>query len=466
MLQKDLFKIAKWALPATILIWFAGWLTLIPEGMPAQIAALAADLLKNKPAPGQSDLSEPVVRLSADAMRILGKNGIALHLPGFIAILISLYSTFRVAKSFFSAEAGLLAVLILATSQATFFVNNDIGDSTYLAACYIFMLWQILTFIEAKKAVNLILAIAGAVCVATIKNSSPDSSFPRISTDPILTLLITFTPWTIFLILALLDFFRRILPREYEVVQKHEVATMLAFIMPFTFSYLNPLRSTFDIYMAFPVGAVLTSSYIVRIVDPVSRHVSALLGYLHAVAAYAWVALLFCLVWFSFPANNYFGLIHFMALLSILTWLVFFSAVRQKLIIGCVIFAIGSNLVLTTYFYPNIAEYRAGAKLGILARSNGAKEGHLFSYQAGMPYSLRFYAGVDVIENSDFGQLVATKGCLVYTHQNFLDEFRAIRPDLKILGTSYDYPGRVWDMRFLDPAERNSVVNAKVLIRL
>lgn len=464
MLQKDLLRIAKWALPATILIWFAGWLTLIPEGIPAQIAALAADLLKNKTAPNQSELSEPVVRLCADAMRILGKNGIALHLPGFIAILISLYSTYRVAKSFFSNEAGLLAMLILATSQATFFVNNDIGDSTYLAACYIFMLWQLLKFIEAKKIVSLVLSIAAAACVATIKNSSPDSSFPRISIDPLFTLLITFTPWTIFLVLALLDFFRRILSRED--VQKHEVVAMLAFIMPFIFSYLNPLRSTFDIYMAFPVAAVLTSSYIVRIADPVSRSVSALLGYLHAVAAYAWVALLFCLVWFSFPANNYFGLIHFMALLSILTWLVFFSVVRQKLIIGCVIFAIGSNLVLTTYFYPNISEYRAGAKLGILARSNGAKEGHLFSYQAGMPYSLRFYAGVGVIENSDFGQLVATKGCLVYTHQNFLDEFRAIRPDLKILGSSYDYPGRVWDMRFLDPAERNNVVNAKVLIRL
>lgn len=466
MLQKDFLRIAKWALPATILIWFAGWLTLIPEGVPAQIAALAADMLKNNSETNHSELSEPIIRLSADAMRLLGKNGVALHLPGFIAILVALYSTYRVARSCFTAESGLLAVLILATSQATFFVNNDIGDSTYLAACYIFTLWQILAFIDAKKIINLVLAVAGAACVATIKNSSPDISFPRVTTDPVLTLLITFTPWTIFLILALLDFFRRLLRHGQEATQKQEVASMLAFIMPFIFSYLNPLRSTFDIYMAFPVGAVLTAAYIVRIADPASRSLSALLGYLHAVAAYAWVALLFCLVWFSFPANNYFGLIHFMALLSILTWLVFFSALRQKLIIGCVIFAIGSNLVLTTYFYPNIAEYRAGAKLGILARSNGAREGNLFSYQAGAPYSLRFYAGVNVIENSDFGQLVATKGCLVYTHQNFLDEFRAIRPDLKILGSSYDYPGRIWDMRFLDPAERNTVINSKVLIRL
>ncbi len=76
------------------------------EGVPAQIAALAADMLKNNPETSHSACGggghlEPIVELSADAMRLLRKNGVALHLPGFIAILIALYSTYRVARSCF-----------------------------------------------------------------------------------------------------------------------------------------------------------------------------------------------------------------------------------------------------------------------------------------------------------------------------------------------------------------------------
>ncbi len=60
------------------------------------------------------------------------------------------------------------------------------------------------------------------------------------------------------------------------------MASMLAFIMPFIFSYLNPLRSTFDIYMAFLIGAVLDRrvhcrAFLNQLHVP---NLSALLGYL------------------------------------------------------------------------------------------------------------------------------------------------------------------------------------------
>lgn len=465
MLQKDLLKITKWGLGTAVLIWMVGWLMLIPEDLSAQIAAIAAETVKNGRLVEQTGISSPIISLSVGAMRLFGINQLSLHIPGFLAIVFSLFCVYRFTRALAGVESAVLSVLMLGTAQATFLVNNELGDASYLAACYIFTLWQIHTYLDTKKPTSLLLSLLGIAGLILVKNTFPDNA-SQWPTDPLLTLLVTFSPWTIFLILALIDLVQRLVFPDYDKIEKYELICLMAIVMPFIFSYINPFRATFDIYMAYPVASVVTAVYIIRRLESDPETFSGILAYVHAVAAYAALALLFCLVWFTFPADNYYGLIHFMALLSVLTWLIFFSAVRNKLIVGCVVFSIGANIVLTTYFYPNIYEYQAPAKLGIIARANGAGHNRLFSYQAGTPYSLRFYSGVQVTEMDDFGKLVGMKNCLVYTHQNLLGEFKAIRPDLKILGSCDEYPRRILDFRFLDPNTRASYVQSKVLIRL
>ncbi|MBO9611955.1 MAG: glycosyltransferase family 39 protein [Dyadobacter sp.] len=465
MLQKDLLKITQWGLGIAVLIWLIGWLMLIPEDFSAQIAAVSAETVKNGRLNEQTGISPPIISFSVGAMRLFGINQLSLHIPGFLAILFSLFCTYRFTRALAGTESAILSVLILATSQATFLVNNELGDSSYLAACFIFTLWQINAYLETRNITSLLFSLIGAAGLIWVKNTFPDNT-DQWPIDPLLTLLITFSPWTIFLILAMIDLIRRVIFPNQDGGQKHELICLLAIIMPFIFSYLNPFRATFDVYMAYPVAAVVTAVYIIRRLENDPETFSGLLAYVHAVAAYAALALLFCLVWFTFPADNYYGLVHFMALLSVLTWLIFFSTVRNKLIAGCVVFAIGANIVLTTYFYPNIYEYQAPAKLGIIARANGASHERLFSYQAGTPYSLRFYSGTQVTEVDDFGKLIGMKNCLVYTHQNFVGEFKAIRPDLQILGSCEEYPKRILDFRFLDPNTRASYVQSKVLIKL
>lgn len=465
MLHRDLLKITKWGLGTAVLLWLVGWLMLIPEDLSAQIAAISAEMVKTGRQPEETGIATPIISLSVSAMRLFGINQLSLHLPGFLALIFSLFCTYRLTRIHAGKEPAVLAVLILATSQATFLVNNELGDSSYLAACFIFALWQINAYIEHKNILSLLLSLLGVAGLLLVKNTFPDgaSQWP---TDPLLTLFVTFSPWTIFFILGMIDLVQRLFFPDQDTIQRHELISLMAIVMPFIFSYVNPLRATFDIYMAYPVASVVTALYITRRLDGAPETFSGLLAYVHAVAAYAALALLFCLVWFTFPADNYYGLVHFMALLSVLTWLIFFSSVKNKLIVGCVVFAIGANIVLTTYFYPNIYEYQAPAKLGIVARANGAGHDRLFSYQAGTPYSLRFYAGAQVTEIDDFGKLVGMKNCLVYTHQNLLGEFKAIRPDLKILGSCEEYPRRILDFRFLDPSTRASYVQSKVLIRL
>lgn len=465
MLQKDLLKITKWAFATAVLIWMIGWLMLIPEDLSAQIAAVAAEAVKTGRLSEDTGISAPVLWLSVEAMQLFGINQLSLHIPGFLAVLFGLFCTYRLGRVLYGPESAVLSVLVLTTAQATFVVNNELGDAAYLAACYAFIMWQINSYLKDKRIHNLFFSLAGVVGLTFLKSTFP-YEVHQWPSDPLLTLVVTFSPWTIFLILGLIELVQRVIVPEHDETSKKALVCLLSVIMPFIFAYVNPFRTTMDVFMAYPVAAVVTGGFIIGRLKSDPESFSGLLAYVHAVAAYAALALLFCLVWFTFPADNYYGLIHFMALLSVLTWLIFFLRVRNKLIVGCVVFAIGANLVLTTYFYPNIYEYQAPAKLGILARAKGVPQNRLFSYQAGAPYSLRFYSGVQVMEVNDFGKLVGMKNCFVYTHQHLLGEFRAIRPDLEIVGSCEEYPRRILDFRFLDPNKRAAYVTSKVLIKL
>ncbi len=78
-----------------------------------------------------------------------------------------------------------------------------------------------------------------------------------------------------------------------------------------------------------------------------------------------------------------------------------FRVLRQKLIIGYVIFAIRSNLVLATYFYqasPNTGQVQSWA---FWRDQMGPGRKFVQLPEAGAaPLVSGFYAGVNVIENS------------------------------------------------------------------
>ena len=191
-------------------------------------------------------------------------------------------------------------MLILATAQATFLVNNELGDASYLAACYIFTLWQINSYLENKKIASLLLSLLGTVGLVLVKNTFPENA-SQWPTDPLLTLLITFSPWTIFLIPGAHQprFTGSYFP-IYDQILKYELICLIAIIAPFIFSYLNPFRATFDVYMAYPVASVVTAVYIIRRLESDPGTFSGLLAYVHAVAAYAALAIVVlpCMVHF------------------------------------------------------------------------------------------------------------------------------------------------------------------------
>ncbi|MBN2638280.1 MAG: glycosyltransferase family 39 protein [Bacteroidales bacterium] len=99
--------------------------------------------------------------LSSFSFMILGVSNIAYKLPSVLIAILGIYSTYRLAKGWYSKKTALYAALILATSQAMFLLVNDIRTDTMLLGFSIFAIWQISEFLAKQKWINLILAAMG-----------------------------------------------------------------------------------------------------------------------------------------------------------------------------------------------------------------------------------------------------------------------------------------------------------------
>jgi 4-amino-4-deoxy-L-arabinose transferase-like glycosyltransferase len=463
VLQKDLSKMTAWVLIAVLLVCIAGWFGSLRETAAAYYAARSLDFwltanTSNQSAPDSSLM----LWISAAATRIFGPNHIAYRIPSLFPVVISWLSVYRFARIHYKSEVALLAVIVLATTQSAFFLTNEVTPSTFQSGFYIFMVWQFAAYYKYRSVQHFVAALVAAVLLYLF-NVPPVRMHHGIP-DVISVLLVSFAPWTLFF---LIGFVKRCAALFSSRMQRYpEFLSTIAILIPFLLFLVSRNLSLSAIFMLCPLGSVIVSEYIIGTFYSEDTKNRKRLYISQTALVYIALGLLFLLVWIPFPDKNYYGLIHFMATLSIITWLVFFSGVRHKMLITTLVLSIGGNLVLNTYFYPSLATCQAGSHLGILAKADGVQPGRFFSYQAGEPALLHFYAEVPVRENNDFKKLVSMKNCWVYTHEELVGEFRSLRPDVRVVGHSADFQNFRQLLTFLDPKTRELVITRKVLLKL
>ncbi|WP_192579233.1 ArnT family glycosyltransferase [Dyadobacter aurulentus] len=474
MQHKNFGRFIFWGIVASCIVNIIGWFVTLHEGEASRLAATTARILHNY---RQSGLLEGIISNAGEApftlwvsgifMAILGPNHIAYRIPGFLAMIFCLFSVNRLARIYCTPGVSKLATLITATLQSTFILNENVNPDTYATAFYTFTIWQLAACLRDKRLQNFILTLLGLALVIISKGTLDDTSSRFTPFSLSIILLWSFSPWTIFLILGIWQQLKAAWKDKRGKNAAYRSLPLYALLAPFILLSLNPYQTTTDAFLLYPLGAIFAAEYISRTFYEQPAPVFAKKIYIiQVVLCYLALALLFWIVWYPFSDNNYYGLIHYMGMLSIFTWLVFFSSFRNKLLICCIVIAIGGNLVLNSYYYPNLSRYQAGSTLGLLAKTDGVEDNRLFSYQAGAPYTLEFYSGVRIRETGDFRKLIAQKNCWVYTHQHLLEEFRALRPDLRILGSSNDFPFSGVNITFLNPNSRNQVISRKILLKL
>ncbi len=100
---------------------------------------------------GENYLDKPPLLfwLSALSFKLFGISTFAYKLPSFLFTLLGVYSTYQIAKLLYNRDTGILAAVILYTSQAYFLFSNDVRTDALLTGCVAFACWQLLQFINS-----------------------------------------------------------------------------------------------------------------------------------------------------------------------------------------------------------------------------------------------------------------------------------------------------------------------------
>ena len=275
-----------------------------------------------------------------------------------------------------------------------------------------------------------------------------------------------FAPWSLFLVLGLADRLKNLFLYLQGKAQCKEFITLFGLILPFAALSASRYQLPHYAFVVYPLGAIVTADYMLRTFYHAKSRWTNGLYIFQTTLLYVTLGLVFWLVWFPFPYENKFALAFFILIVASLSWVVFRAKTNHKLILSCTVFIIGINLILNSYFYPNILEYQAGSELGLAAKNAGVQEGKFYSYQAGEPHSLNFYSTVFVEETGDFDGLISQRNCFVFTDSELLDEFKAARPDLKVIDNSGDYSVTRLKGKFLNPSTRAETLRKRILIKL
>jgi len=100
--------------------------------------------------------------VSAASFKIFGVNTFAYRLPAILFGLISIYSTYRLARHLSNKTTAKLAAIMLATAQGFILSINDARMETPLMSAIIFGLWQLIVYIDTRRFWNVVLAALGA----------------------------------------------------------------------------------------------------------------------------------------------------------------------------------------------------------------------------------------------------------------------------------------------------------------
>lgn len=156
-----------------ILVYLTGWAIPLMEIDAAQYANMSREMFLHKSFlqvydQGHDYLDKPPMNfwLGSLSMYFFGISAAAYRLPSFLFSILSIYSTYRLARLYYAERIALLSALVLASCQAMFLINHDVRTDTMLMGWVTLSLWQLAAWFKTNKWKYLLLAsvaIAGGM---------------------------------------------------------------------------------------------------------------------------------------------------------------------------------------------------------------------------------------------------------------------------------------------------------------
>jgi len=550
----DLKKIAFLGIVSACIVYVVGWFITVMDPDSAQYASITREMLERGDYltftdQGREYLDKPPLLfwLSGISFKLFGTNHFAFRVPAFLATLLAVFSTFKLAEIYYGRNTGYLAALILATLQATFLINHDVRTDTNLMCWFVFSMWQLAAYLETKKAVHFIWAFIGVGFAMLAKgpigmvapalgvfmhliirkewkllfnpvwllgllivgvvllpmsyglytqfDQHPEKvvngmtgvsglrfyywvqSFGRITGENVWknnagpfflshTTIWAFFPWSIFLVLGLLREGKNIFLHLAGKLKQQEFLIFFGFLLPFLALSTSAYQLPHYAFVVYPLGAIISAKYILHVFFVTDLSGRKILSTIQTVILYLVLIMVFAIVWFVFPEHNALALIFYVILVTAfiaVTWLV---KSQYKIVLLSVLLITGVNLILNSYFYPQLLKYQVGSEMAFKAKELGVKKGSFYSYKSGQPWAMNFYTNMEIPEIKDLESLIGKRDVLVYLREEYVAEVRAKRPDLEVVHCMGEYSVTLLKMKFLNPATREQTLRRKCLIRL
>ncbi len=99
--------------------------------------------------------------LGALSFHLFGISAFAFKLPILFFSMLGFYSTYRLGKFLYNKETGMIALLMLASSEIWILFSNDIHTDILMASATVFAVWQLMVFLKCKKALHFVLGFVG-----------------------------------------------------------------------------------------------------------------------------------------------------------------------------------------------------------------------------------------------------------------------------------------------------------------
>jgi len=291
-------------------------------------------------------------------------------------------------------------------------------------------------------------------------------------TDPFFfvhSFLWAFLPWSLFFIFGYWGKLKRIVLSKFRLNENEEAITTGGFTLVFIAMSLSDYKLPHYIFIVFPLAAIISADYLLRVFENSEKKK---LQQIFSVAQRITIALIWLLILvlciYSFPIKSvllWLCLIVFVALAGYLFFKKFDTL--QKLITVSLITMVGTNVMLSSHFYPTLLSYQSTVAAGRFVVSKNIPNEQFVCYISG-GHSLDFYSRriVPWIQSPQgINDRIQNGEVWVFTNEEGKENFQKenILPDSLI--TYSDYKVTMLSLPFFSPDKREKILKKKYLLR-
>lgn len=280
------------------------------------------------------------------------------------------------------------------------------------------------------------------------------------------TLLWAFLPWAIITYMAIFSKTKQLLTVKFSYKKDYEFLTIGGFWL--VMLAINASKSKLPHYMnsLLPIIAVLTAGYLVWLLEnSKERLLKIILRIQYFITILGSVFILFLLVT-VFELPNVMLLVLYVILLGLFIYAIYKkNAVLHKIMMVSVLFSVFVNVVLNTYFYPNLLKYQGGNNAVEAITENNIPIKEVYILDKNYSWSLNFLTERDT-PSLAFNDVNTSKGKWLFVYGKDYDKLKA--NGLKV-EQEISFPHfRVTRLsgKFLNPKTRHEKVGKAYLVKI